>query len=80
MLTHLTTKHGTPQCGSKKSDPDLTNDPDEVTCKRCLSAAAATQQPASTGDTGEEPASSNGSRRGRSDFLTYEEILRFSSK
>ena len=83
MLTHLENESGAPACGSTNPDPDLTADSDEVTCKQCLDArgvARAHEAEVATCRQDQASASGRAPRRARSEFLTYEEVLRICSK
>lgn len=77
MLTHFESENGAPACGSTNPDPDLTADPGEVTCKQCLDVRFTEVETRREDQT--SPVGSVG-RRARSEFLTYEEVLRICSK
>lgn len=83
MLTHIEGESGAPVCGSTNPDPDLTGDLDEVTCKQCLEAQGSADANETDVATRKEEAKGgprSGSRGGRSDFLSYEEVLKICSK
>lgn len=83
MLTHLETNDGTPACGSKNPDPELSTDHEEVTCKRCLEAggaAGADETEIAPHEEETKPGSKSGSRRKRAEFLSYEEVSRLCEK
>lgn len=82
MLTHFESENGAPACGSTNPDPDLTADPGEVTCKQCLDVrfTSKSEPEVETHREGQTSPLGSVARRGRSEFLTYEEVLRICSR
>jgi HIRAN domain len=37
---HMSGKHGTPVCGVRSADPQVSNDPEAINCKNCLAKMA----------------------------------------